>query len=142
MTLIAAAAERLGQASTLPELLGAAFDAFEDMLSVVDEQQNPASRLFVAFVMSGVAAADGRDALVRAPSLPLHRREEAGPVGRTGSGETDVPIASALCELSGQLSSRLTDASAAAESHADREACQEATRHAEEIRLLLGEAGQ
>jgi hypothetical protein len=67
---ITAAGVRLEQATGLPAILDAAYDAFEDMLPAIEAQQDPGSAAFTAFVMSGASAANGRDAIAAAPSLP------------------------------------------------------------------------
>jgi hypothetical protein len=43
-----------------------------DELSVLHPAQDPASDLFTALVMAAASAANGRNALARAPSLPRH----------------------------------------------------------------------
>jgi hypothetical protein len=68
MDQIAVARERVEQAAGLPAILSAAYDAFEDMLPVIEELQDPGGGAFAAFVMSGASAASGRDAVAAAPS--------------------------------------------------------------------------
>jgi hypothetical protein len=70
MDLIAHATERLARADGLAAIIGAAYDAFEDMLPVIEQQQDPAGGAFTAFVMAAAYAASGRDALLFAPALP------------------------------------------------------------------------
>ena len=70
MDQIESARARLEQATGLPAVLDAAYDAFEEMLSALEDQQDRGGGAFAAFVMSGAAAANGRDALAAAPSLP------------------------------------------------------------------------
>ena len=72
MTRITAAQHRVQQASGLAAVLDAAYEAFEAMLSAIDPVQDPASGLFAAFVMAAAAAANGRNAVALAPSLPGH----------------------------------------------------------------------
>ena len=72
MTRIDAAQQRLQQASDLAAVLDAAYEAFEGMVSVIHPVQDPASGLFAAFVMAAASAANGRNALALAPSLPGH----------------------------------------------------------------------
>jgi hypothetical protein len=64
--------QHLQEADGLAAVLDAAYGAFEGMLSVIYPVQDPASGLFAAFVMAAAAAADGRNALALAPSLPGH----------------------------------------------------------------------
>src|SRR6202043_3720301 len=70
MDPIEAARARLEQVAGLPAVLDAAYEAFEEMLRAIEDQQDPDGGAFAAFVMSGAAAANGRDALAAAPSLP------------------------------------------------------------------------
>ena len=70
MDTITAARARLEHATGLPAILDAAYDAFEDMLPAIEAQQDPGSAAFTAFVMSAASAANGRDAIAAAPSLP------------------------------------------------------------------------
>ena len=70
MDQIESARVRLEQATGLPAVLDAAYDAFEEMLSALEEQEDRGGAAFAAFVMSATAAANGRDALAAAPSLP------------------------------------------------------------------------
>src|SRR5215831_15707812 len=72
MTRIAMARNRVEQADGLAAMLDSAHDAFEDMLSVIRAHEDPADGMFVPLVMAAASAADGRDAIVFAPSLPLH----------------------------------------------------------------------
>ena len=64
------AQQRLQEADGLTALLDAAYAAFEAMVSVIHPVQDPASGLFAAFVMAAASAANGRNALALAPSLP------------------------------------------------------------------------
>jgi len=73
MANIAAARNRLQRAGDLPAVLDAACDAFEDVLAVLCNHQDPADDTFITFVMAATCAANGRDAVLFAPSLPAHR---------------------------------------------------------------------
>jgi hypothetical protein len=92
------ARQRLQEADGLAAVLDAAYAAFKGMLSVIHSAQDPASGLFAALVVAAVSAAsaaDGRDALALAPSLPRHPllartteivyRRELRPVITTGA---------------------------------------------------------
>src|SRR5258708_22287269 len=76
---------RLGQADSLPEVLGLSFDAFEVIRIAARNCQDRVPGLFAAFMMTADAAVDGREALTVAPSLPL-----AG-----GAGPRDAAAAAA-----------------------------------------------
>ena len=139
MDQIGAARARLDQASDVPGILDAAYEAFEDMLPVIRDQEDPAGGAFVAFVLSGAFAANGRDAVAAAPSLPRVT------TGQTASADDDPPggasaleAATALAGLSGLLVCRLTDAAFWAADAADKAACAEGARQASRIWSLLG----
>ena len=141
MDRIAAVRSRLGQAGDLPGILDAAYDAFEAMLPVIHGQEDRAGVGFAAFVMSAASAANGRDAVASAPSLP------AAPSGRGWLADGDPPAgvsepdaAAALAGLSQLLASRLADAASWAAGAADRAACAVAARHAGAIWSMLAGA--
>jgi hypothetical protein len=134
---------RLEQASDLPGILDAAYDAFEGMLPVIHDQEDWARAGFAAFVMSAAAAANGRDAIAAAPSLPA-----AAPPGvplapgDSAAGASEDEAAAALAQLSQLLATRLADAARWLEQAADRTACAVAARHAGVIwSLLVGAPG-
>ena len=87
MDRIDTARARLEHASGLPAVLDAAYDAFEDMLGVIEAQQDPGGGAFAAFVMAGAAAANGRNAVAAAPSLPP---APSGDLARTAAGSSGV----------------------------------------------------
>jgi len=104
MDRIAAARARLARAIDLPCILDAAYGAFDGMLPVIHHQQDPAGAAFTAFVMAAAYAANGRDAIGRAPSLP-----PATPRYQHDEQHTAVTAreaATALTELSQLLSLR------------------------------------
>jgi hypothetical protein len=129
---------RLEQASDLRGVLDAAYAAFEAMLPVIWGQADRAGGGFAAFVMSAAPAANGRDAVAGAPSLP-----PAVPggvplaAGDPAAGVTEHEAAAVLTGLSQLLASRLADAAAWAADAADRAACAVAARHAGAIWSLL-----
>jgi hypothetical protein len=134
MDTITAAGARLEQATGLPAILDAAYDAFEDMLSAIETQQDPGSGAFTAFVMSGASAANGRDAIAAAPSLPAATHRVTA---RTSAAVTAQQAAAALAGLSRVLVSRLNAAAGLSASVGDRAACASAARHAAAICSLL-----
>ena len=73
MTGMTAARDRLEQADDLPALLEAAHQVFVAALTALRAREDPASVWFGRFVMAAASAADGRDALIFAPSMPAHR---------------------------------------------------------------------
>jgi hypothetical protein len=141
MDRFAAVRARLEQASDLPGVLDAAYGAFEGMLAVIWGQADGAGGGFAAFVMSAGPAANGRDAVAGAPSLP-----QAVPggvrfaAGEPAAGVSEQEAAAALAGLSALLASRLADAAAWAADAADRAACADAAWHAGAIWSLLAGA--
>lgn len=132
---------RLEQAMGLAAVLDVAYNAFEEMLSEIENQQDRGGEAFAALVMSGSAAASARDALAAAPSLPLGTsRDLVAPAAlpsRTRAIEHDTAV---LATLSKTLWSQLTEASDLSTDVGDRVACTEAARHAATIWSLLGPA--
>jgi hypothetical protein len=134
---ITAAGARLEHATGLSAILDAAYDAFEDMLPVIEAQQDPGSAAFTAFVMSAVPAANGRDAIAAAPSLPAAATHHAVTTGRTSATVTVAQAAAALAGLSRVLVSRLNAAADLSADVGDRAACASAARHAAAVCSLL-----
>jgi len=139
MNRIDAARARLEHATGLPAVLDAAYDAFEDMLTAIEAHQDPSTGAFAAFVMAGAAAANGRNAVAAAPSLPP---APSGDLPGTEPGPSrGLPAEAApavLAALSQLLASRLTKASDLPAGLGDRVACAQAARHAASICALLG----
>ena len=132
---------RLEQATGLPAVLDAAYDAFEEMLPALEEQEDRGGAAFAAFVMSATAAANGRDALAAAPSLPpAPSGDLAAAAAGSSSSLAMEDAAAALAQLSQLLSSRLTDVSGLSADPGDKTACTQAARHAVGICSLLGQA--
>ena len=138
MNEIAAAGARLQQVSGLAAILDAACGAFEDMLSVLWDRIDPGEPLFIAMLTAATCAADGRDAVLFAPSLPPHRRP-AAPQAGSGQGSVDV-VAGAVADLCMLLAARLAEAAPSAADHGDRAACHAAARYASQIHEALAGA--
>jgi hypothetical protein len=136
MNLIATATARLESARDLTAILGAACDAFELMLPVIEDQQDPAGGAFTDFVMAAAYAANGRDAILFAPSL------SAGSSRRSAAGHRPSALAAAIAvaELSRVVAERLGKASQLAVDAADLKACVEGRRQASRIAEVLGRA--
>lgn len=143
--------QRVEEAGNLAEVLDVAYEAFETMLSVIDGYHDSRSPFYAGLVMAAAAAADGRDALVTAPSLPLPSRDDvhaAGSAGGAGSGCGPVTAAAVdpkdaaglVAALSGSVASRLRRVAAAAAA-GDRAACLDAARYADEVLVLTGGNG-
>jgi len=135
---IVSAENRLREASDLPAVLDAAYNAFEDMLTVFGAYEDPAYGTFAAFVMSAASAADGRDAILFAPSLPPHRLGgPPAPEGDAQPGDSAYQAARALAGLTRLLAARLAQAAGSAPDARDRAACAGAWRDACYIHVLL-----
>lgn len=143
MNRIATARARLNAAIGLPAVLDAAYDAFEDILSVLRHHEERAGHAFPAFVLAAGAAANGRDWAGDAPSLPPATATSvpAG-AGDLLSDRDWAGVATEVAALSQLLAVRLTEAAGNAISEADQAACQQAARHAARICELLAGASQ
>ena len=137
MTQMTCARQRLAAAIDLPAVLDAAYEAFEDMLAVLRRHQEDDESTFPAFVLAAAAAANGRDWIAGADTLP-----EGSPQDRAGDVLEDAAVADvarAVAELSRELAARLTSAAAAAIGSAgDRGCCEHAVSEAAAITALLG----
>jgi hypothetical protein len=139
MDQIETARARLQHSIGLPAVLDAAYDAFEEMLGEIEDQQDGGGGAFGAFVMSGAAAANGRNALAAAPSLPCSHSGGLARVGAAPSPRLEPEDAAvALTKLSQLLSVRLAAASELSADVGDQVACAQAARHAARICSLLG----
>jgi hypothetical protein len=137
MTRITAAQHRMQQASDLVAVLDAAYEAFEAMLSAIDPMLNPASGLFAALVMAAASAANGRNAVALAPSLPGHSLPGV-PAGQgPSSEERPERLTEVVAGLSHLVAGRLAHAAVYAPDTRDRVACAQATRSAQDICGLL-----
>ena len=111
---------QLEHAVGLPAVMDAASDAFENLLTVIREHEDPANGLFAAFMFAAASAANGRDAILFAPSLPPSRNadrpapEEAEPEGAAEDA------ADAAADLGHLLAGRLLEAGQAAADPGDR----------------------
>ncbi len=137
MTGIDVAQQRLQQAGDLAGILDAAYEAFEGMVSVIHRVQDPASGLFTALVMAAASAADGRNALALAPSLPGHPLLAVPAEQQPGSGEPPERVAEVVAGLSDLVAERLELAAASALEAGDRAACRHAPQSARDNCGLL-----
>lgn len=139
MTQMTCARQRLAAAIDLPAVLDAAYEAFEDMLAVLRRHQEDDESTFPAFVLAAAAAANGRDWIAGADTLPEGSPQDRAGDGLEDSDVADVDIARAVAALSGELAARLTSAVAAGIGSAgDRECCERAASEAAAITALLG----
>ncbi len=133
MARLKAARRRLTAAGDLLDVLSAAYDAFECLLIAFQASDDPADSTFVPFVMSAALAADGRDAMGFAPSLP------PGGMGERLAAMADGRQASAreLAALCRELVTSLESVAKTASNPDDGEACRDAIRCARRIHVLL-----
>jgi len=142
MTSISWQAQRVRAGADLPDVLESAWRAFECMLDEAEAHEDPATPLFPAFVLAATAAANGRDAVLLAPSLPWPPRHTPhGSRQADGPGEPAQEAARALASLSQALISRLETAAGSAAHSGDRDACRYAAGRARAIYDLLAGAG-
>ena len=128
---------RLEHAVGLTALMDAAYEAFEELLAVIREHEDRANGLFAAFMFAAASAADGRDAILFAPSLPPSRAaDRPGPEGAEPE-DTVEAVADAAVGLGHLLADRLLEAGQAASDPGDRAACLTAAERAGEICVLL-----
>jgi hypothetical protein len=136
MTHVASLCDRLQRDEGLPALLDTAYAAFEGLLTAVEERQDPASGIFAQFVYAATAAANGRDAILFAPSLPARPLRPADACINGSESGSDLHDLATLSEV---LCHVLSQAAATVPSHEDQRACRHAARCAAEIhRLLIG----
>lgn len=130
----------LDNATTLAALLDAAWDAFELMISASGHYADTDEGFVTALVYVLAAAADGRDAIITAPSLPARplAKQPAEPEPPCPGGSA-ADVAVALAGLSDVLAARLTSAAGPASDPRDRAACWTGARYAQDIHALLGE---
>jgi hypothetical protein len=140
MTRLNTAENRLYRASDVQSTLDAACDAFEDILALISSYEETAANTgaAIAFLLVATQAANGRDALLFAPSLPrrsLHPSPALGQPERVSASD----IKAAVAGLSRLLASHLACIATAA-AGADQTACHDAARCARKVHgLLAGE---
>ena len=103
MRRLTAAGDRFGQARDLASVLDAACDAFEEILAVIGDYEDASDGLVVPFLLAATQAANGRDAVLFAPSLPARRLHQPQRWGRSWSGgarRTSPPLSPACASCS------------------------------------------
>jgi hypothetical protein len=142
MTDIAVVRRRVEDAGSLAAVLDAAYDAFEETMAAIRGYEDRAGSSFAAIAFAAAAAADGRDAVASAPSLPRPPLRDT----KAGTGPADVApeieeLGAALAALARMLGARLAEVSVVAPLAEDRAACRTAARQAREICRLLSWGG-
>jgi hypothetical protein len=130
---------RLSDAGSMAVLLDAAWDVFEVIIAASGDCAECGDEFFTPLVYALAAAADGRDAITTAPSLPGRPAAEA-PTSRAGPLLTARSEVADLAALSDQLAVRLVSAASTANDPGDQAACLLAARYALEIHALLAGA--
>jgi len=136
MTCLSAARSRLQAAGDLSSILDAAYVAFENMLAVIRPHQELGSVAFVPFMMASMCAANSRDAILFAPSMPP--RPLAAPSAMGECHPEEVPaVARELVDLCQLLEAKLTGATNGGSEPRDRSACLDAAAQARELRSYI-----
>jgi hypothetical protein len=134
MARIADLCDRLQCDTSIPALLDTAYAAYEVLLSAIEEHQDPASGMFVPYVYAATLAANGRDAILFAPSLPVRPLDPGDAVvngrGSASTIEDLVALSKVLCHV-------LARAAGVVPGQDDQTACQDASRYAAAIHRLL-----
>jgi hypothetical protein len=142
MKKVTAAADRVRQAQGLPAVLDTACDAFETILTVIGDYEDTSSTgAAITFLLVATQAANGRDAVLFAPSLPPSALHPAAAAGEPHSPESTSAIRSFVTELSELLATGLAHTAATIADGADRAACRDAAACAARIGDLLAGAG-
>lgn len=128
--------ERLGAAEGVGDTLAAGWDTFELVQAVANECSDLSPDLFPAFMFAAASAAEGRDAVGFAPSMPASPGQPAS-LTRPVSADAHQ-IADQLADLVTALGLRLHAITRQAGDPADLRACEHAAREADRIRDLLG----
>lgn len=136
MTQLAEARQRVSQAQDLGEVLDAAYDAFEEIRAATHHYHDNGGPIYPALILAAGAAAEGRDAIAFAPSLPppSRPRRPVRPFPAEAPGWQD--LAASVAGLSSELAGRLRDAAAGAAVAADAYACLDAAGYAAQIHDL------
>jgi hypothetical protein len=134
-----AATRRLGAAAALDEILDAACDAFVVVLEAINGYQDRGGGFDSALVMAAAAAADGRDALLWAPSMAAAagRREAA-----RGDGLTAADVRACVTHIAEATEVRLREALTLATAGEDRAACSDGAACARRVADLTGGPAQ
>jgi hypothetical protein len=135
------AADRFRAAYGLPATLDAACDAFEQILTVIaGYEQATSTGLAITFLFAATQAANGRDAMLFAPSLPpvaMHAPAPTGEQREQNARDIKTPIAG-LAELLARGLGHTANTTALG---ADRAACHDAAACAIRIHYLLTRPG-
>jgi hypothetical protein len=140
MKRLTAAGDRFGQARDLGPVLDTACEAFEEILAVIGDHEDASDALVVPLLLAATQAANGRDAVLFAPSLPARRPHQLG-VGEEPERGSAQEVIAGVTGLAQLLAVGLAHAADAVADGADRAACQDSARHAQQIYALLTGSG-
>ena len=142
MRQVTAAGNRFRQAHGLPAVLDAAYDAFEAILTVIGDYEDATSTGGeIAFLLVATQAANGRDAVLFAPSLPPRALHPWAAAGKPNERESVSDITSSVAGVSELLATGLARTATTITNGADRAACRDAATCAARITDLLAGAG-
>jgi hypothetical protein len=127
---------RVTGSTPISDLLEASFDAFEVMRQVARACEDQVPELFAAFMVAATTAAEGRNALNDAPSLPPARSSPTPSLTVSLADDADH-VADGLAELAALLAQRLHGPAALADLAVDRDACERAAQAATDIHQIL-----
>ncbi len=128
-----------GSNTDLASILAAAFDEFEMLRKAARQREDQDPDLFPAFLLAGSAAANGRDALVSAPSFPPGP-QPPGPAAVLAAGTDLASAADVIAAHAAALAEQLDRAASVAVTADDRGACQDAASAALQICQLMAGA--
>lgn len=134
-------APRPGDAETTSDALAIAQQTLDDIVAVLFEHSGRAGHLIAPFMVAAGAAADGRDAVTAAPSLPANSGHQPSPQRQSLHGASPAGIADTLGEVARVLATQLAAAVGTASDPRDREALTTARRCAETIHSCLAGTG-
>ena len=129
---------RLRKARSTAEVLDATYGAFTDMLGMIRRYEDGGGPFYAALVFAAAAAANGRDAMLFAPSMPPRPLHEQ--IATVVSGGSEA-VAAELALLSDAVIRRLTAAAAIVVADGDRGACRDGVWFAREIHALVTGTG-
>jgi hypothetical protein len=129
--------QQLEYAQSLADILNASYDAFDEMLSAFDRYQRGPGPFYAALIMAGPAAADGRNTVGMAPSIPPPERGRPQPP-EPATEPTAREVADSIADLAALTARKLRNAAAAAATcPADCSACIDAAQYADEVHALM-----
>lgn len=138
MTGTADSRSRLRKARSTAEVLDATYGAFTDMLGIIRRYQDGGGPFYAALVFAAAAAANGRDAMLFAPSMPPRQLHDQIDTVVSGGPEA---VAAAIALLSEAVVGRLTATAALVSVGGDRVAWRDGAWYAREIHALMTGTG-